>query len=262
MSTVFGQLRYGGAHWRRIDLYSPGPPPGGPGGPGAPPRPAPGVVLVHGGFWRHERTAQDLEPLACALVTRGYRVAVVEYRPCWDQGAWPAAAEDCRDALAALAGHDARWRDAVLVGHSAGAHLLLSALAGSGAGARVLLLAPVAVPAEAARLGLGQGAAEGFLAAHLKAGGRYEDATPRLAPGDVEAASLVVAGSDQAVPAALTDHQYGWLADQGVPTRPVRVADARHMHLVNPERPAYGTVLRELDRLLHTRKEDDDDMDR
>ncbi|GIH72580.1 hypothetical protein Mth01_48330 [Sphaerimonospora thailandensis] len=187
----------------------------------------------------------DLEPLACALVELGYRVAVVEYRPCWDGGAWPTAVHDCRDSLRALASQGEHWEDAVLVGHSAGAHLLLSAVAGSGA-ASMLLLAPVAELERAAALDVGKGAVAGFLAAHLASGGGIADATPRITARDVESVTVVAAGCDQAVPAELTDHQQLWLESQGVPARLVQVAGARHMHLVNPDRPAHRTVLREL----------------
>ncbi|MFD7625428.1 alpha/beta hydrolase [Streptomyces sp. NPDC059851] len=235
MSTVFGHLRYGPSAWQRIDLYGPLEEPADP--------PAP-VVLVHGGFWRHDRTAQDLEPLACALAAAGHRVAVVEYRPAWDGGHWPGAAEDCRAALRLLAERDPRWSGATLAGHSAGAHLLLSAVAGAGTGARLVLLAPVVDLVEAARLGVGDGAVDVFLAAHLAGGGSHADATPVLGPGDAADITVVTAEEDQAVPAALSAHQLERWSAQGPPPREVRLAGARHMHLVNPRRPACAAVLR------------------
>ncbi|MCX4527008.1 alpha/beta hydrolase [Streptomyces sp. NBC_01551] len=235
MSTAFGHLRYGPSAWQRIDLYGPLDEPAD--------APAP-VVLVHGGYWRHDRTAQDLEPLACALAAAGHRVAVPEYRPGWDGGQWPGAAEDCTAALRLLAQRDPRWLGATLVGHSAGAHLLLSAVAGTGAGARLVLLAPVADLVEAARLGVGDGAVDTFLAAHLLGGGSHTDATPRLGPGDAASVTVVVAEEDQAVPAALSAHQLDTWTAQGLPVTEVRLAGARHMHLVNPRRPAWETVLR------------------
>ncbi|MFF9393451.1 alpha/beta hydrolase [Streptomyces griseoluteus] len=239
----YGHLGYGPAHWQRIDLY----------GPAEPEEPEPRaaaaasavapVVLVHGGFWRHDRTAQDLEPLACALVARGHRVAVVEYRPTWDGGAWPAAADDCRTALAALEQSDASWAGATLVGHSAGCHLLLASISGTDRAADVVLLAPVADLAEASRLRVGDGAVDEFLAVHLAAGGRPEQATPEPSPADLASLTVVSAEHDQAVPTELTELQVAGWAGRGLPVTSVQAPDARHMHLVNPERPACGSVV-------------------
>ncbi|KPI00278.1 hypothetical protein OK074_5886 [Actinobacteria bacterium OK074] len=234
MSTLLGRLSYGPSAWQRVDLYEPE----------RPPERVTPVVLVHGGFWRHDRTAQDLEPLACALVERGHRVAVVEYRPSWDGGAWPAAADDCRDALHALGRRDGAWDGATLVGHSAGAHLLLCALTGTGRRAAVVLLAPVTDLAEAARSGVGGSAVDDFLTGHLAAGGTPEQASPEPEPADVASLVVVEAEHDQAVPRKLTEHQISEWCARGLPVTSVTVAGARHMHLVNPRRPACAdTVL-------------------
>lgn len=234
MSLALGRLSYGPSAWQRVDLYEPQ----------RPPEQITPVVLVHGGFWRHERTAQDLEPLACALVEQGHRVAAVEYRPSWDGGAWPAAADDCRAALRALGRRDAVWHRATLVGHSAGAHLLLAALAGTARHATVVLLAPVTDLAEAARAEVGGTAVDDFLAGHLAAGGTHEQATPEPRPADVAALVVVEAEQDQAVPQKLTEHQLAGWGARGLPVTSVTVPGARHMHLVNPLRPACrDTVL-------------------
>jgi acetyl esterase/lipase len=241
----YGRLGYGPSPWQRIDLYGPAEPEPGTASEAEAEQTdsAVPVLLVHGGFWRHDRTAQDLEPLACALVGRGHRVAVVEYRPSWDGGAWPAAADDCRAALRTLEEQDAAWAGATLVGHSAGGHLLLASIAGTARGARVVLLAPVTDLAEAARLGVGGAAVADFLAAHLAAGGSHEQATPEPDPADLRSLTVVVAEQDQAVPHELTDHQLAVWSKRGLPATSVTVPDARHMHLVNPERPACSTVV-------------------
>ncbi|MDK1343309.1 alpha/beta hydrolase fold domain-containing protein [Streptomyces sp. 378] len=242
MSTAFGHLRYGPSGWQRIDLYGPAEPEDGDVSVAETPQAAP-VVLVHGGFWRHDRTAQDLEPLAFALAELGHRVAVLEYRPSWDGGAWPGAAEDCRAALHLLGQKDSTWDGAVLVGHSAGAHLLLAALQEQARGARVVLLAPVTDLAEAARLGVGEGAVEVFLAEHRAAGGTHREATPVLAPADAASVTVVSAQEDQAVPVELTRHQLDHWPQDGPRLTTVSVPGARHMHLVNPQRPACRTVM-------------------
>lgn len=243
MSMSYGHLGYGPSHWQRIDLYGPAEPEETEATEAGAAASAAPVVLVHGGFWRHDRTAQDLEPLACALVGRGHRVAVVEYRPTWDGGVWPAAADDCRAALLALEEWDASWAGATLVGHSAGCHLLLASIAGTARRATAVLLAPVTDLAEASRLGAGGGAVDDFLAAHLAAGGSHEQATPEPHPADLASLTVVSAEHDQAVPRKLTDVQLDDWSGRGLPVTSVQAPDARHMHLVNPERPACRSVV-------------------
>lgn len=221
MTVELHRLRYGPSSWQHVDIYDLRDRPAA--------RP---VCLIHGGFWRHDRIARDLEPAAAALARLGRPVAVIEYRPLWDGGAWPAAAEDCRAALRALG---PSWAGAVLAGHSAGAHLACSAAYGRD----LLMLAPVVDLALAMTLGVGGVAVASFLS-----GADPAAATP--APGP--AVTVVTAGCDQAVPAALTAAQLTSWRNGRVVTH-VEVEKARHMHLVNPERPAFRAVVNALERL-------------
>ncbi|MEU5539350.1 alpha/beta hydrolase fold domain-containing protein [Streptomyces sp. NPDC020362] len=225
-------LRYGASSWHRIHLYSPSKDPV-----------ESRVVLFHGGFWRHDRVARDLGPLAMELTRRGRAAAVVEYRPVWDGGSWPGAVEDCAAALDALAAQDAAWLTAVLAGHSAGAQLALAAVAGRSAGHRLVLLAPVVHLERAVELGVGGGAVQHFVSRHLAAGGSYADATPQPDTADVAWLAVVEAGCDQAVPAELTAHQLDRWRTAGLAPEHRVVPDARHMHLVNPARPGCATSL-------------------
>ncbi|MEW2522980.1 alpha/beta hydrolase [Actinacidiphila alni] len=79
---------YGDHPDQLIDFYRPAPGPGAPAG-----RPAPLVVLFHGGAWRaaHDRT--HVSPLAAHLAAHGYAVASVEYR----RGPAPGTADGPRD---------------------------------------------------------------------------------------------------------------------------------------------------------------------
>ncbi|GAA2234152.1 MULTISPECIES: alpha/beta hydrolase [Kitasatospora] len=228
----YGSLRYGGSAWHRVDLYLPA---------GAPARNR--IVLLHGGFWRHDRVARDLRPLATALVGRGRAVAAVEYRPLWDGGAWPGAVQDALAADVALRALDPAWADALLVGHSAGAQLALGMAAGHAERRRLLLLAPVADLVAASELGVGAGAVEQYLADHLAAGGTAGQATPAPDPRDLAGLDVVSAAEDQAVPAELTHRQLDRWRSAGLPLRHTEVPGARHMHLVNPQRPGCAVVL-------------------
>lgn len=70
-----------------LDLYLPGP--------GA--RPAPLVVLVHGGGWGSGERA-NMAPLAARLAARGYAAATVSYRLS-GQARYPAAIDDVKEAV-------------------------------------------------------------------------------------------------------------------------------------------------------------------
>jgi acetyl esterase/lipase len=90
-------------------------------------RPAPCVIVIHGGSWR-SGDSQQLAPLNSYLAARGYAVAAINYRlaPRWR---FPAARDDVIAALNYLKTHaDSLHLDAqrfVLLGRSAGGHLAL-----------------------------------------------------------------------------------------------------------------------------------------
>ena len=104
----------------KLDLYLPAP------GPGA--RPAPAVVVIHGGGWVGEDKAVPVIRNICgALARAGYVCASVNYE--LGNGAWPTNLYDCKNAVRFLRAHAADAgidpaRVAVL-GCSTGAHLAL-----------------------------------------------------------------------------------------------------------------------------------------
>lgn len=81
------------------------------------------VMLVHGGFWRHEWTRDTMESLAVDLTRRGLNTWNIEYRRLGAGGGWPSSAQDVLTAL------DFSPRIApgplAVIGHSAGGHLAL-----------------------------------------------------------------------------------------------------------------------------------------
>lgn len=97
-------------------------------------RPAPLVVLLHGGFWRAEFDRTHTGPMGSDLARRGHVVAAPEYRRVSEPGdGWPHTFDDVASVtdsvinlLAKTLGPDRVDRDRVaLVGHSAGGHLAL-----------------------------------------------------------------------------------------------------------------------------------------
>ena len=88
------------------------------------------VVLLHGGFWRAQRTLELMRPLAADLAGRGFAAWNLEYRRVGQPGGgWPGTCEDVAaglDHLARLAGREPLDLDRLVVaGHSAGGHLAL-----------------------------------------------------------------------------------------------------------------------------------------
>jgi acetyl esterase/lipase len=135
--------------------------------PAGPSRPRPLVFLVHGGFWRQEYDRRPIRPLANALAADGYVVAVPEYRRVGGEGGWPATAEDVDAAVAAtprlLDGSGIATTTTILVGHSAGGHLVLWLANQPHHIDRVVALAPVGNLHQAAEHGMGSGATVDFL---------------------------------------------------------------------------------------------------
>ena len=84
------------------------------------------VVVVHGGLWRHEWTADTTEAIAIDLSRRGYATLNLEYRRMGLGGGWPESFLDVALALEKtpeLLGFSAGAT--VLLGHSAGATMAL-----------------------------------------------------------------------------------------------------------------------------------------
>lgn len=106
-----------------LDLYVP-----------AQPRPAPVVLWLHGGGWKYGHRGFNL--LVRDLTQHGFAVASVEYRLLSKNARWPAAIDDCHDALAWVHRHGARYgldpARVAVAGESAGGHL--AALLGTQAG--------------------------------------------------------------------------------------------------------------------------------
>jgi 3-dehydroquinate dehydratase II len=83
------------------------------------------VVLVHGGFWRHEYERDTTESLALDLARRGHTTWNIEYRRLGGGGGWPGSGHDVLMALDAIPQLGLSPDRVTVVGHSAGAQLLM-----------------------------------------------------------------------------------------------------------------------------------------
>ncbi|MET3650585.1 alpha/beta hydrolase family protein [Dyella japonica] len=111
-------LAYGPLPAQRLDVYLP-----------AKTRAAPIIVMVHGGAWMFgDKTSRGVvEPKALHWTQAGYVFVSIDYRLLPQAGPLEQA-NDVADALAYVQAHAAEWgadpSRVVLMGHSAGAHLV------------------------------------------------------------------------------------------------------------------------------------------
>ncbi|MBT9257804.1 alpha/beta hydrolase [Phycicoccus sp. MAQZ13P-2] len=210
------------------------------------------VALVHGGFWRptHDRT--HLGPLAEALSRDGFHVVNLEYpRPGMPGGGWPGTADALLANLAA-AHADTDLPDAVvLVGHSAGGHLV-TWLASEDHVPDVLgavALGPVADLATADRLHLGDDAARAFLGGSPD---EVPDAWAAADPGRLRLTApvaLVSGEHDDVVPPEVAEAYAATRTEADAKATTALARGADHFDLVDPEHPAYLLLLAEVEEL-------------
>lgn len=228
--------------------------------------PHPVLVLIHGGYWAPGLDRTTLGPLSDALARLGYAVWNVDYRTAGtDGGGWPGTFEDigsCIDHLATLPPD--RHLDlarVVTVGHSAGGHLALWAVARGRVppplGGRPLVRTQGAVSfagipdlvAAATAPGGGNVAALRAAVVDLLGGGpdvvadRYAAASPRaLVPLGVP--QLLVHGSrDDRVPVEQARAYAEAAAAAGDPVRLVEVPTGDHGDITRDDRSAWPDVM-------------------
>jgi acetyl esterase/lipase len=198
------------------------------------------VFIVHGGFWRPQYDRMHTGPMAEAIASAGWTVASIEYRRV--PGQPDLTLQDVSEALARVPGkvaqHDGR---VILIGHSAGGHLVLwltvarrtSAIAGT------VALAPAADLQLAHDLNLGDGAVALFLGAPPSS---RPDADPRLLPSPQTPTTIVHGDKDVIVRLSVAE---SYVAAH--PTvRLVRLRDAGHFAPIDPLSTSWSTVLEEL----------------
>lgn len=147
-----------------------------------------GVVLVHGGFWRHMWTRDTMDGLAVDLARRGFHTANIEYRRLGTGGGWPVTARDVTQAIEHFRTRS-EIEALVVVGHSAGAQLAFMAQVGAASSYLPVSLGGVLDMELAVAEGIGGGAPQAFLGDASAA-----DASPIVHASGGEA--VVVHGAD------------------------------------------------------------------
>ncbi|MFT4042661.1 MAG: alpha/beta hydrolase [Gordonia sp. (in: high G+C Gram-positive bacteria)] len=86
------------------------------------------IILIHGGAWQANTGAASFAEFARRLCRRGLAVANIEYRRLGDGGGWPTTFTDVAAAMESIPQLAQQYpqidrRNAIVVGHSAGAQL-------------------------------------------------------------------------------------------------------------------------------------------
>ena len=209
------------------------------------------VVVVHGGFWRAGWDREHAAPQAQAFAEVGHHVAVVEYRRTgMPGGGWPGTFADVSAAVDAVRADPTLPDRCVLVGHSAGGHLVALAAARPEASglAGVVALAGCVDLALTRDEHLGNGAAAAFMGAADDAA--WTQADPARNPPVVPVV-LVHGDADDTVPLSVSE-SYLSATRSTAPGAAVdlqRVTGAGHMEVIEPGSPAFRVVLEAVARL-------------
>lgn len=202
------------------------------------------LVLIHGGFWKPEYDRAHAEVMSCALAEAGWTTLTLEYRRV--SGAPDVTLEDVMSALTSLPAQVQRHNGRViLIGHSAGGHLVLWAAARCAqlglplALQGVVALAPAADLQMAHVLNLGDGAVLRFLGQEPK---HRADVNPMSLPAPTVAVTIIQGDDDEIVPPAVAASYCAAFPA----TRLVSLPDCGHFALIDPVTAAWESVLREL----------------
>ena len=241
------RLAYGDAPSQFGDLYLPLQTKG---------RLAPLVILLHGGYWRARYGLDYFGHVAASLADDGIAAWNLEYRRVGEAGGgWPGTFDDVRSGIAfgRTLHRDHAINDSriVLLGHSAGGHLALWAVAdladtpGASDGLSVVAIAPVADLGEAWTRRLSDNAVAALLGGgphdHPR---RYDIACPtRRLPLGVP--TCIVHGmADTSVPFDMAEAYVARARVIGDDVALVALENTDHFEPVDPETAAFGVVRR------------------
>ncbi|HEY1707105.1 MAG TPA: alpha/beta hydrolase [Rhizomicrobium sp.] len=225
------------------------------------------VAIIHGGCWLAELPGPELmDPMAGVLRDRGYAVWSIDYRRIGHPGGgYPGTFDDAGRAIDMLRGLGPKYRldlgHVVLVGHSAGGHLALWAAARARLPANSVLRHPDPLPvrgvvslsgipdlaayrASGAEACGGPGTIDSLVGKHADP---YADTAPiALLPLGVKQA--IVSGQTDRIVAAHFGHDYAAKAKAaGDTVEDIEVPAAGHFDLIDPQAPAWKTVLGAID---------------
>ena len=193
------------------------------------------IVLIHGGFWRHEYDCKHLSPLADAFVKAGWPVALIEYRRIMGN-----PDSTISDVSAALAIISSEFKRMIIIGHTAGGHLALL-VANKFKPLGLIVLAPVTDLVAAEALDLDDGAVSDFLGVPAK---MRSDINPIANPALDVPALLFHGALDVRVPIAQSRDYVSKMASDA--TKLIELADIGHFELIDPRTAIFGQICTQL----------------
>ena len=208
-------------------------------GSGTPER-RPLVLIIHGGFWRPQYDRTHTGPMAEAIAAAGWTVASAEYRRI--PGEPDKTLSDVTDALSKLPSLTTRHNgNVVLMGHSAGGHLVLWLTAARRTPQLIgtLALAPAADLQLAHEMNLGDGATLAFLGVSPVA---RPDVDPRQLPSPAIPTTIIHGDKDVVVRLPVAESYVG--AHPGVHL--IRLAGVGHFAVIDPLSEIWPAVMQEL----------------
>ncbi len=205
-------------------------------GPGA-------AILVHGGFWRDAWGRDSIEGWAVDLAEAGVSTATIEYRRLGSGGGGIATVTDVV-ASTSVASSLFSEKRLVIAGHSAGAHLAVSAAIDAGTAPLdgVVGVAGIYDLTAPGASQLGEGAVGDFLA---RGGASVTAAVPEGTP-----VVLVHGSADEVVPASQSAAYAADLAGSGVRVVHQEIAGLGHFEFLDERSPAWQATHTEVGRLL------------
>ncbi|GLE57357.1 lipase [Mycobacteroides chelonae] len=204
-----------------------------------PAAPALGLLLViHGGFWREGLGAELTAPIAEDLCAEGFLVANIEYRRVGGGGGWPQTFDDVTAAAEAARRANPDLTQSFVVGHSAGGHLALLALA-AGSADFAVALAPVSDIDRALRENLGDGAAAEFLGAVGISPNEVASASPVRKLGHRRHHVLVHGVRDVNIPVEHSQHYVSAARALETPADYFEFSELDHFDLIDPSSSAW-----------------------
>jgi acetyl esterase/lipase len=211
------------------------------------------VLVVHGGFWRASYDRSHAAAQAAGLSEAGWHVAVGEYRRAgMHGGGWPGTFEDIAALVAAVDTDPDLPGPLVLMGHSAGGHLVAWAANQVWADrlAAVVVLAGCVDLQATDRLHLGADAARDFLGDPAVEVDAWHEADPMSALPPRVPVRLVHGELDRDVPVSVTDAYLREARRLGGDVGLDVVLDAGHLSVIDPDSPAWPRVLTVLDSVV------------
>lgn len=205
------------------------------------------ILVVHGGFWRAAYDRVHAGPQAQALAEAGFHVAVGEYRRAgMPGGGGPGTLDDIRALVTAVRADGSLPRPLVLVGHSAGGHLVAWAANQPWAEglAGVVALAGCVDLGATDRMHLGDDAALAFLGASPDEDpDAWSSADPMSSLPPRVPVRLVYGLQDDVVPVSVSDDYVARSQGLGADVILEVINNCGHFSLIDPEHSAFVRVI-------------------